>query len=288
MLINYEPDMGYKILSCGAGMQSTALALMSCENKMKGFMVHPLVPIYDLIVFCDLGGEPAWVYEQVRFINEACEKAGIPFIVLDTNLYGYYMERFGRKNVVSIPFWSVAPDGSKAKMRRRCTIDFKILKIQQYARYNLHGYRPKQHTKKEDIGVHEMHIGFSAEEARRSFKSLHPMYINRYPLIEMGLTRSDNFKYILEVWGLETKASACVFCPFHRNYFYYHLMMNHENDYLQVTSMDKMLEERQPDTPIRSKLYISRSRKRIEELTRDDCDDAQYFRYNGMDIWNGF
>ena len=27
-----------KILSCGAGMQSTALALMSCENKMKGII----------------------------------------------------------------------------------------------------------------------------------------------------------------------------------------------------------------------------------------------------------
>lgn len=25
-----------KVLSCGAGMQSTALALMSCENKTKG------------------------------------------------------------------------------------------------------------------------------------------------------------------------------------------------------------------------------------------------------------
>ena len=28
--------MGLKILSCGAGMQSTALALMSCENALYG------------------------------------------------------------------------------------------------------------------------------------------------------------------------------------------------------------------------------------------------------------
>ena len=51
-----------KILSFGAGMQSTALALMSCENvdaERKGHeRPYPLVPVYDLVVFCDLGFEP--------------------------------------------------------------------------------------------------------------------------------------------------------------------------------------------------------------------------------------
>lgn len=42
-----------KILSCGAGMQSTALALMACQNvKCPGRF--PLVPVYDLVCFCDL------------------------------------------------------------------------------------------------------------------------------------------------------------------------------------------------------------------------------------------
>ena len=40
-----------KFLSCGAGMQSTALALMSCENKMYGIR-YPEVPIYDAILLC--------------------------------------------------------------------------------------------------------------------------------------------------------------------------------------------------------------------------------------------
>lgn len=38
-----------KILSCGAGMQSTALALMSCENKKE--IKYKEVPVYDAIVF---------------------------------------------------------------------------------------------------------------------------------------------------------------------------------------------------------------------------------------------
>lgn len=38
-----------KILSFGAGMQSTALALMSCENAMNIPTPYPDVPIYDAI-----------------------------------------------------------------------------------------------------------------------------------------------------------------------------------------------------------------------------------------------
>ena len=64
-----EKTKGLKILSCGAGMQSTALALMSCENKKRG-IVYPEVPVYDLIVFCDMGWEPDWVYDQVQFIKK--------------------------------------------------------------------------------------------------------------------------------------------------------------------------------------------------------------------------
>ena len=59
-----------KILSFGAGMQSTALALMSCENvdaERKGHeRPYPLVPVYDLVVFCDLGFEPPWVMQQAE------------------------------------------------------------------------------------------------------------------------------------------------------------------------------------------------------------------------------
>ena len=51
-------------------MQSTALALMSCENVMQPGKFEK-VPIYDLIVFCDLGEEPPWVMRQVEFIQNA-------------------------------------------------------------------------------------------------------------------------------------------------------------------------------------------------------------------------
>ena len=277
-----------KVLSCGAGMQSTALALMSCENKMKG-MIHKEVPIYDAVVFCDLGLEPYWVKDQVEFIKNACEKAGILFKIIDSNLYKDYMDKFGEGHVSSVPFWSVDENGKKAKMRRHCTIDYKILLVEKFLRYNLLGYKKYQRLKPEDVLAHEMHIGFSAEESRR-ISRLNPsnLYIKKYPLVEMGWERADSYKYILEVWGLDTKASACSFCPFHMNYFFKHLKENAADEYKKIVAFDRLIGEKQEKTAIKSKIFISRSRKRIEDLLPEECNDAQYFEYNGRQVWNGF
>jgi len=275
-----------KILSCGAGMQSTALALMACENKTKG-NIHPLVPIYDAILFCDLGEEPPWVYDQVEFIKKACEEVGIPFYVLRSDLHETYLRDFGNKRVVSIPFWSIDENGKKGKMPRNCTLDNKIGTMQKFARWELLGYKKGQRTKPEDEKAHEMHLGFSMEEKQRCKENPHRMFDNKFPLVEMGLVRADNYKYIFEVWGLATKASACNICPFHRNFFFKHLKENHIENYDKLILFDDMLGNKRPEK-IKSELYISRSRKRIRDLTDEECNDAETFKYRNEEIWNGF
>ncbi|MEG1256882.1 hypothetical protein [Clostridium sp.] len=277
-----------KILSCGAGMQSTALALMSCEKKKYGDDIYPEVPIYDAILFCDLGEEPRWVYDQVYFIQCACEDVGIPFYVLESNLHSHYVENFGKARVVSIPFWTIDESGKKGKMMRNCTLDYKINVMQKFIRSNLLGYKKGQHTRSEDLKAHEMHLGFSVEEKHRCKDNPHKMFVNKFLLCDMNLERKDNYAYIKDVWGLETKASACTFCPFHRNYFFKHLKANYQEEYIKLIEFDDLLEIGQPNTKIRSKLYISRSRKRIKDLNEDDFNDKETFDYKGEQIWNGF
>ena len=46
--------------------------------------------------------------------------------------------------------------------------------------------------------------------------------------------------------------------------------------------------KRQPGSGLRNRVFLSRSRKRICELTSCDCDDAQTFEYRGRQLWNGF
>lgn len=277
-----------RFLSCGAGMQSTALALISCDQT-RNEAKHPEVPLYDAVIYCDLGNEPAWVKEQVLFLNKACDDCEIPFYILQNNLYEDYMQNFGIGRVSGMPFWTLDAEGKEGRIARRaCTVDYKILMIQKFVRYQLLGYRPYQRTRKEDIGAHELHIGFSGEEKQRTFISKHPMFNNKFPLIEMGWERPDCYRYNLDEWGLDSKASACLVCPFHRNYFFRQLKHHFPNDYASVVNFDKMLEARQPQSKIRNRIFLSRTRRRISELTEADCNDAQTIEYQGRQIWTGF
>lgn len=280
-----------KILSCGAGQQSTALALMSCENAVTPGK-FPLVPVYDAVLFCDLGGEPEHVYLQVRFIAAACEQAGIPFYVLkDKNLYDDILVNYGKARVTLIPFWSLNAEGKPGRMRRNCTIDYKILQMQNFVRWELLGYKKGERTRPEDIKAHEMHIGFTYEEAQRIFDNQHKLFVNKFPMCEMGITRADNYAYVKEVWGLETKGSACLFCPFHTNYFFQYIKEHRPDDYRKVLALDRVIEEAVPNKRIGvpdSQVFISRSRKRIRDLLPEDCFDKQCFDYCGQQVWNGF
>ena len=133
-----------------------------------------------------------------------------------------------------------------------------------------------------------MHLGFSIEERRRCRTNPHKLFENRFPLAEMGMTRADSYRYILDVWGLETKASACAFCPFHRNYFYRYLGEHEPETYQKVLAVDYLLQNNTPRLPMDSELFISKSRKRLEELTADECQDRTGFLYQGKLIWDGF
>ena len=129
-------------------MQSSALHLMSCENalaKIRGEPpVWPQVPIYDISIFCDLGFEPPWVKKQVEFLANAGHSCGVPLVILDSPLYTDFMENFGERRTISIPWWTIKEDGHKSKMPRNCTIDYKVELISKYVRWELLGYKKGQ------------------------------------------------------------------------------------------------------------------------------------------------
>ena len=52
--------------------------------------------------------------------------------------------------------------------------------------------------------------------------------------------------------------------------------------------VDELLRDKNPKPPMDSDLFISRCRKRLMDLTDEDCNDAECFEYCGKQIWNGF
>ena len=76
--------------------------------------------------------------------------------------------------------------------------------------------------------------------------------------------------------------------PVPQNYFFKFLKENEPEQYARLVEMDELLRDKNPKPPMDSDLFISRSRKRIEDLTDEDCDDAECFEYCGRQVWNGF
>lgn len=284
-MLTWEP---LEILSFGAGMPSTALALMSAENAIRGYPVWPLVPVYSAVIFCDLHAEPSWVYEQAAFVAAVCQRAGIPYYTLDADLYGDFTRSFGRARVASIPFWTLGEDGKKGKMPRQCTYDYKIKVIEKFVRYELLGYRPRERTHAADKHFHRMHMGIMWEEQQRAKESKQTLFTNRFPLIEMKWTRPDCYQYNRDVWGLDTRASCCLFCPFHTNYFYQHIKQYEPSCYACALRVDHMIETYQARPPLKSQLFLTKTRKRLRDLSPEDCRDAKYFAYRQDQIWTGF
>ena len=269
-------------------MPSTTLVGMSCENAMRGYAVWPEVPVYDAVIFCDLHAEPTWVYEQAAFSARLCAKAGIPFYKLDADLYRDFLQNFGRAHISSIPFWTLGEDGKKGKMPRQCTYDYKIKIIERFVRRELLGYKPYQRTLPLDVHAHKMHMGIMWEERHRAKPSKLTLFENCYPLVKMGWTRPMCYAYNREVLGIQTKASCCLFCPFHTNYFYQHIQDCEPACYACAIQVDTLIESQQARPPLKSKLFISRSRMRLRALSPEDCRDAKTFFYQGREVWSGF
>ncbi|MGC7363375.1 phosphoadenosine phosphosulfate reductase family protein, partial [Mycobacteroides abscessus] len=62
-------DPTIRVLSLGAGVQSTVLALMACDGTLPGL---------DAAVFADTGWEPPAVYEQVDRLAAELARVDIP------------------------------------------------------------------------------------------------------------------------------------------------------------------------------------------------------------------
>ena len=175
------------VLSLGAGVQSTTLALMAAHGEIG--------PMPDCAIFADTGWEPRAVYEHLDRLETM-----LPFPVYHVSV-GDIRDTIATDAYDPIP-WHV-PGGMG---RRQCTKQYKLYPIRRNVRMQLNGKTPR--------GGCEMWIGISRDEAHRMKPSTVQYITNRWPLIERDMTRRDCQRK-LEAWGWDTvPRSACCGCPF--------------------------------------------------------------------------
>ena len=193
--------MSYSVLSLGAGVQSSTLALMAALGE---------IPAPHLAVFADTGWEPAAVYRHLDWLET---QLTFPIVRVSAGNIRHDLMRFGKGNRwASIPAFVRNEKGSAAMIRRQCTTEYKVVPIRQAVRDALR--IPRRGRTRKGVRV-EMLLGISTDEAQRMKPSRVAFIENRWPLIDLGMSRADCLAWCADRGFPEPPKSSCVGCPFH-------------------------------------------------------------------------
>lgn len=195
-----------QVLSFGAGVQSSVLALMASRGE---------IPAPDCAIFADTGAEPSSVYEwldwlepQLSFPLHRVQHRDLEDhegIIRRSAKSGYdYMK-------VAAPYWAFNDGKLGGPLGRQCTSDYKILPVHRKIRKILGIYRKRS----PDYPVAVTWLGISTDEAHRMKPSREKWLNKSYPLIDLGMSRADCIAWALNNGVPEPPRSSCVFCPFH-------------------------------------------------------------------------
>lgn len=261
-----------RLLSCGAGVQSTALVLLMLDGKL---------PRLDGAIFADTGWEPAAVYRQVDRIERALVDAGVPLHrVSQGNLRADAINPDSR--FASMPWFVRNPDGTEGMGRRQCTAEYKLAPINRKVR-ELLGAAPPDFRRVPRGRVAEQWIGFSTDEVTRAGRNGHDVQYERprYPLLELGMSRRDCIRYLERAgWG-DTAKSACTGCPYHGNRAWRDLRDNRPDEWADAVEFDQLIRKGGArGEPLAGEAFLHRSRvpldlAPIDHWTRGDRADAQ-------------
>lgn len=157
----------FRILSLGAGVQSTVLLLKSLRGEL---------PKLDCAIFADTHAEPMPVYAHLEWLRRKCEAAGMPMYIVsagdlrtdtlagrrDANV----KPTTGRKGFATVPLFVRNDDGSVGRVKRQCTSEYKIVPIENFIRREILGLSPRQRAPKKAVVDHW--FGITSDERRRA------------------------------------------------------------------------------------------------------------------------
>ena len=242
-------------LSFGAGVQSTALLVMS----NKGLYGCPRA---DVAIFADTGDEPSWVYENVKRMQEWSE---IPVeVVRQGHLSGDIISRHNGKSprFAAIPAFTPNGEGRESMLRRQCTREYKIQPIERKVR-ELCGIEKGRRAvgKIKAMAL----IGISLDEVTRMSPSRTAWVENCYPLVDAELRRHD-CREIVRAAGLPVpEKSSCVFCPYHSDEFWRKLQVQYPKEWEHVCNLDDAFRD-MSRSGITRPVYLHRSLVPLREL----------------------
>ena len=258
-------EFDYTYLSLGAGVQSTAVLVMSALGLHN-------CPKADVAIFADTGDEPPWIYEYLEHLKTWGDDHDLPVHVVQHGVLSkdtFDPEKGGKTNFVSIPAWTQGKDGRETLLRRQCTREYKITPIYKHVR-KLLGYKPRQRIKEQVLSL----IGISLDEVSRAKPSRERWITNDYPLINSRLVRNQCYKIIADHGLPRPRKSSCTFCPFHDNAFWQDIKDNHPIEFAKACSFDKKIRTMSKNG---EDIFIHRSLQPLVDVAFKDPNQPDLF-----------
>jgi hypothetical protein len=226
------------VISLGAGVQSTTMALMAAHGE--------ITPMPVAAVFADTQAEPPSVYEHLQWLMSANV---LPFpvkVVTRGNLAADGLvvnksKKSGRhyqKNL--IPLFILNRDGSKGILNRKCTSEYKVREVIKAVRgiVGKEAVREWHRTDRKQPIVTQW-IGISTDESWRMKPAKEPWIVHRWPLIENGISRKACLDWMAANGYPKPPRSACVFCPYHSDHEWRRLRDHEPEAFAQAVEWER-------------------------------------------------
>lgn len=266
------PPTKYNVLNLGAGVQSSALALMAAKGEIK--------PMPDFAVFADTQAEPTSVYKWLDWLETQ-----LPFPVIrvtkgsltEETLKVRVKEKSKYGNGITylrtnIPVYGLMPNGEvRNAVGRSCTADFKVAPILKEIRKRCgikHGQK--------NITVTQW-LGISYDEMQRMKLPSNAWTQHRWPLIEKRMTRSHCKDWMAKNGYPEPPRSACYYCPFHNDDEWRRLKNEDPVHFQKAVEFDRTFRRLQNENPggLRIEVFLHGSCKPLDEVDFTDKDEHQ-------------
>ena len=255
-----------RVLSLGAGVQSTTVALMSAVGDL---------PKLDAAIFADTQWEPRSVYAHLDWLQPELERAGIPVYrvtagnIREDALAGVHDGgRFAR-----MPLYVDSPSDRGGVIRRQCTQEYKIEPVRAQIRDMLE-IPPRSPGPKRVVC--EQWFGISLDEVQRMRDSAVRWMVNRYPLVDLRMTRHDCLRW-LETRGYpQPPKSACVGCPYHSDAAWALMRRDDPEAFADAADFDRRIRHL---PRIEGDVFLHRSLKPLDEVdlrTREERGEQSF------------
>ena len=247
-----------EIISLGAGVQSSVMALMAAEGIIK--------PMPDAAIFADTGWEPESIYNHLEWLEDK-----LPFPVYKVS-HGNLREDIIRSatdktRLSNPPFFSKSKNGKKGTLWRSCTRDYKIHPIRRKLR-ELLGIKKITAT----TPLINLWIGISLDEINRMKPSQVKWILNKHPLIDIEFTRNDCLSWWESRYkDIKLEKSSCIGCPYHSDNTWRAMKNEDPKSWQDAVEIDQII--RGGIFVVTNSLYLHSSLKPLEDVDLETLED---------------